>query len=250
MTYTELMALSPLQRFWYKFTQFIKSIPSGLGKFFCAIGTGIKNFFVSIGKAIANYFVGFVKGDIFTKLSYVIMGLGNVVRGQVVKGLIFFAIEVLYIVFMVFFGANFLGLFLNLEALVIQQELPGGFMGKPLIQDVYVHTSIEILLFGILVIMVSIVAIALYFVSVKSARECEETVKAGGKPKTMKEEVKDLLDAKFHTTLLSLPIVLICVFVLLPLIFMIVMAFTNFDIMLIHFKIVMKIDTNSRKSNI
>jgi len=230
VTYTELMALSPLQRFWYKFTQFIKSIPSGLGKFFCAIGTGIKNFFVSVGKAIANYFVGFVKGDIITKLSYFIMGLGNACRGQVVKGLIFFAIEVLYILFMVFFGANFLGLFVNLEALVTQVELPGGFMGKPLVQDVYTHTSIEILLFGILVIMVSIAAIAIYFVSVKSARKCEEIVKAGGKPKTMKQEVKDLLDAKFHTTLLSLPIVLICVFVLLPLIFMIVMAFTNFEI--------------------
>ena len=230
MTYTELMALSPLQRFWYKFTQFFKSIPSGLGKFFCAIGTGIKNFFVAIGKAIANYFVGFVKGDIITKLSYVIMGLGNVCRGQVVKGIIFFAIEALYIAFMIFFGANFLVLFFDLEAVVTKVETPGGFMGKPLIQEVYEYTSIQILLFGILVIMVSLAALAIYFVSVKSARKCEEIVKAGETPKTIKEEFKDLLDAKFHTTLLSLPIVLICIFVLLPLIFMIVMAFTNFEI--------------------
>ena len=31
----------------------------------------------------------FVKGDILTKVSAVVMGLGNIVRGQVVKGLLF-----------------------------------------------------------------------------------------------------------------------------------------------------------------
>ena len=38
----------------------------------------------------------------------------------------------------------------------------------------------------------------------------------------------ELLNSRFHTTLLTLPIILISVFVLLPLIFMIAMAFTNF----------------------
>ena len=80
MTYTEYMAMSPLQRFWYKLLQFFKAIPSGIGKFFCAIGRGIKNAVCGIGRAIANYFVGFVKGDIITKVSYLIMGFGNVCR--------------------------------------------------------------------------------------------------------------------------------------------------------------------------
>lgn len=227
MTYTEYMALSPLQRFWYKFTQFIKAIPSGIAKFFCFLGRSIKNVVFGIGKAIANYFVGFVKGDIITKISYVIMGFGNVTRGQIVKGLVFFAIEVLYTLFMVFFGANYLVLFLDLTAVIDLKT--SYFMGMEQTQEILVHTSVQILLYGILVIMATIAVVALYFVSVKSARKNEATIKAGGRPNNIREDFKELMDARFHSTLLSLPVILICIFVLLPLIFMIVMAFTSFD---------------------
>ena len=46
----------------------------------------------------------FVKGDIFTKLSAVVMGLGNIVRGQVVKGLLFLAVQAAYIIYMIKVG--------------------------------------------------------------------------------------------------------------------------------------------------
>ncbi len=227
VTYTEYMAMNPFQRFWYKFTQFIKAIPSGIGKFFCAIGRGIKKFFVGIATAIANYFVGFVKGNIVTKISYLIMGFGNFTRGQFVKGIFFFAVEVFYILFMMFFGVNYLALFAELTGIYhIEYK---DFLGQKLEQKIWDNTSVQILLYGILVIMATIAVIAIYFVSVKSSRNVEAIRKAGGKPNNIKEDARDLLNAKFHSTLLSLPIVLICVFVVLPLIFMIVMAFTNFS---------------------
>ena len=34
------------------------------------------------------------KGDLFTKLSAVVFGLGNIVRGQVIKGILFLAMEI------------------------------------------------------------------------------------------------------------------------------------------------------------
>ena len=40
------------------------------------------------------------KGGIETKLSMVVMGLGNFVHGQKIKGLLFLAIEAAYLVFM------------------------------------------------------------------------------------------------------------------------------------------------------
>ena len=43
----------------------------------------------------------FLKGDLFTKLSFVIFGLSNIVHGQIVKGLLFLAIEIAYILYMV-----------------------------------------------------------------------------------------------------------------------------------------------------
>ncbi len=227
MTYTEYMSLNAFQRFWYKFTQFIKAIPSNLKKFFCAIGRGIKNFIFGIGNGCKDFVLGFIKGDIITKLSYLIMGLGNVCRGQIVKGVAFFAIEVLYILFMVVFGGTYLGLFFSLEA--VKEIKVIEFMGKQMEQTVVKYYSNQILLYGILAMMVTIAFIAIYVASTKSARKNEEIIKAGKKPMTFMEESKELLDSKFHTTMLSLPVILICVFVLLPLIFMIFMAFTNYS---------------------
>ena len=226
MTYTELMAMSPIQRFWYKLLQFLKAIPSGIGKFFCGIGRGIAKAVCGTGKAIANYFVGFVKGDIITKLSYFIMGFGNIFRGQVIKGLFFLLLEAGYALFMVLFGANYISLFFSLEADIKTTYVNYGFTTVE--QTELLHTSVQILLYGLLVIMATIAFIAIYFVSVKSARNNEVIVKAGGRPASFREEMKDMLDARFHSTMLSLPIILICLFVLLPLLFMIFMAFTSF----------------------
>ena len=48
----------------------------------------------------------FAKGSIFTRLSAVVMGLGNIVYGQIVKGLLFLAVEVGYILYMINYGSS------------------------------------------------------------------------------------------------------------------------------------------------
>ena len=40
-----------------------------------------------------KFFKALAKGDIFTKLSLIILGLGNLVRGQIIKGLMFLGLE-------------------------------------------------------------------------------------------------------------------------------------------------------------
>ena len=44
------------------------------------------------------------EGGLETKLSMVLMGFGNIVHGQIIKGLLYLAVEVAYIVFMVMSG--------------------------------------------------------------------------------------------------------------------------------------------------
>lgn len=228
MKYIDYMQMNAFERFWYKFKEFFRNLPSTLKAFFCAVGRAIKKFVLGIGNGIKDFAVGFVQGDIVTKASYFIMGLGNATRGQVIKGIIFFSIEVAYIAFMVFFGGTYLSLFFSLEA-VVHYEITSYGRGGVIETPVYDYYSNQILLYGILAIMATIAFIAIYIASTKSARKCEATVKAGKKPETFVNEVKDLLDSKFHITLLSVPVILIAVFVLLPLLFMILMAFTNYD---------------------
>ena len=56
----------------------------------------------------------FKESNLNTKISYVIFGFGNLVNKQIVRGAIFLAIEILYIVFMVMFGVGALGDFMTL----------------------------------------------------------------------------------------------------------------------------------------
>ncbi len=52
-------------------------------------------------------------GNIMTKLSVLIFGLGNLVNKQIGKGLAFLAIEIAYIYYMVTFGISALEILLH-----------------------------------------------------------------------------------------------------------------------------------------
>ena len=49
------------------------------------------------------------KGGVETKLSMILMGFGNIVHGQIIKGLLYLAVEIAYIVFMAVNGIGFIG---------------------------------------------------------------------------------------------------------------------------------------------
>ena len=64
------------------------------------------------------------EGGLETKLSMVLMGFGNIVHGQIIKGLIYMAVEIAYVVFMVMNGIRFLGMLPSLGSIP-----PGGSVG-------------------------------------------------------------------------------------------------------------------------
>ena len=54
------------------------------------------------------------QGGAVTKLSALVMGLGNIVHGQVVKGLLFLLAEIAYVVFMIRSGFHNLAMLVTL----------------------------------------------------------------------------------------------------------------------------------------
>ena len=52
----------------------------------------------------AGFLESLRKGDLFTKLSLLVPGLGNIRRGQIVKGILFLCIAVAYVIY--FFGTG------------------------------------------------------------------------------------------------------------------------------------------------
>ena len=51
----------------------------------------------------------FLEGDLKTRLSFLIMGYGNILHKQIVKGILFLAIEIAFLIFMVQYGAGAIG---------------------------------------------------------------------------------------------------------------------------------------------
>lgn len=225
MTFIEYMALSPAQRVAYKVKEFFQLLPGRLKAFFVAIGNFIKKFVLGIGAGIKDFGLRFAKGDIATKLSYVVMGFGNFTRGQVGKGIIFLALEVLYILYMANFGMIYISQFDTLGTQAQTQVI--GANGRP--QTVPGDNSMLILLYGTMTIVITLVFIGVYIANTKSAYQAEQNIKSGRKNPGLKEELADLLDGKYHITMLSLPVLLISVFTILPLAFMVLIAFTNYD---------------------
>lgn len=166
------------------------------------------------------------KSSIFQKLSYFIWGLNNIVCGQVIKGIIFLAIEIAYIFYMVTSGVTNL---INLVTLGTQEQ------GMVFDESVGIYViaqgdnSMLFLLYGVATLVVSIVVFAIGYMSVKSGKEVRVLKESAKHIPGFFEELRSLLDKKIYRLFLAIPVVGILVFTVTPLIYMILMAFTNYD---------------------
>ena len=167
------------------------------------------------------------KGDIFTKLSFVIMGLGNIVRKQIIKGLIFLAVEVAFIYFMVSSGIHCIAMLPSLGDKPHVEEWNEALQVFTYNTDYDV--SYLILLYGVVSIVVCVLFVVFWRASVKSAYKVQVLREKGKHVNNIFQDIKDLFDVNLHKLLLSLPVTGVLVFTILPLIYMICMAFTDYN---------------------
>ncbi|MCQ2514684.1 MAG: sugar ABC transporter permease [Ruminococcus sp.] len=224
MTFIEYKQLNPIQRFAYNFKKGLASVPKAVGGFFKGIGTGIVSLITTIINGFRNYGTTFVKGDLFTKLSYIIFGIGDLSKGKYYKGLIYLLVEVFYIIFMASFGGQYISKFGTLGTVETTFVQDGKFK-----KQIFGDNSMLILLYSVLTIVVTVIVFAIYISNIKDAYKMEQLKRDGIKPSSFAEDMREYLDGKYHITLLSLPVLLIGIFNILPLIFMILIAFTSYD---------------------
>ncbi len=166
------------------------------------------------------------EGGIETRLSMIVMGLGNFVHGQRIKGLLYLSVEAAYIVFMVLVGFGCLAMLPSLGS-VPQEEIWDEA------QQVYLYTkgdqSVLILLYGVATVMLSILMFLAWRGSLKSAYKAECLAKEGKHVNNFVEDLKTLLHENLQKLLMTPSVIFIFMFTVLPLIFMICMAFTNYS---------------------
>ena len=167
------------------------------------------------------------KGDTASKISFFLMGIAQLKNKQWLKGLTFLIVEIVAIVWLVFSGVNSI---LMLGSLGPHKT---GGLHFDTAQGVYVRTnasnSMLILLFGILALFILALVVWLYIVNIRSVRHLYALNRDAKHINTTMEDLSTLLNERFHTTLMFIPLVGVLLFTVLPIVYMITIAFTNFD---------------------
>ena len=92
-----------------------------------------------------------------------------------------------------------------------------------------VDNSFLMMLFGIVSFAIIALFIIVWNVSINSALKAETDIAEGHQPTTFKEDLRTLVDSRFHITLLTPAVILLLVFTIIPTILMILIAFTNMN---------------------
>lgn len=165
-------------------------------------------------------------GSVPTKLSFLVMGIGNLLRRQVIKGILFLGVEAAFILFLFTEGINVLkGLAtLGTKTQGFEYDESLGFSVR-----VAGDNSMIMLIYGLCTLGIIVIFLLLWRANIKSSMTLDEIIKNKKHVPNIFEDIDMLLDERFHITLLSVPMVSIILFTVLPLAYMISIAFTSFD---------------------
>ena len=165
-------------------------------------------------------------GDLLTRLSAVLMGIGIIGHGQFVKGLLVLLLEAAFVYYMINSGFSTLALLPSLgdrEAEKVWNET----------KQVYEYTlgdnSQVILLENVITLFVIAGFIVLWIIQMRHSYRLQLMKEDGGHVPSLKEDVRRLFDGDLHVALMTIPCIGILVFNIIPLVYMISMAFTSYS---------------------
>ena len=180
--------------------------------------------------AIGNYFknlgIAFVKGDIWVKLSAIVMGVGYFARKQIINGIIMLLVEAVFVVMCIGYAAPNLAKFGTLGTVQFEQVF------DPLTMTSTVNdydNSFMILLNSIIALFMILVFVIFWIANMKAVYRLQLKKENGQHINTFREDVRSMFNEKFHITLLTLPAIGIILMNILPILVLVAVAFTNYD---------------------
>ena len=161
-------------------------------------------------------------------VSCIFMGAANLFCGQIIKGLLMLAIEVLVLFFLVkpYGGLYWLSMLPSL-GWVEQQKVWNE--EKFVYEYVAGDQSQLILLYGVATAFVIFLGLIFWRSSVRSGYQALQRKRAGKPVPGFLEDCRSLLDGNVHKLLMTPPMTGLLVFTIVPLVYMMCMAFTNFS---------------------
>ncbi|WP_248406137.1 hypothetical protein [Butyrivibrio fibrisolvens] len=152
-----------------------------------------------------------------TKCSYVVMGLGQFLYGQRIKGILYMGILAIYLIYLFTQGIS---------------DMTGLFTLGTIEGDPWLGTkgddSIIMMLKGILSFMILGAVIIFYLCNIRDIKNIQKLAESGRRAPGFLKSVESFVDKKFYVVALFAPVVGVLIFNVLPIVFMILIAFTNY----------------------
>lgn len=164
-------------------------------------------------------------GDVWTKLSALLWGCSCLRRGQIAKGLLILLEEAALVAALAAMAPYMMKL--GTLGTVQAQRIYDPVTRRNVWNDY--DNSFLILLFGVVGAVILLLLIVQGLRHLRHAYQVQCAAQDGRKLATFREDAADCFGHKFHRTLLSLPVLGVTLFTILPLLVMIAIAFTNYD---------------------
>lgn len=186
----------------------------------------IASVFGAAGKFFRDFAEAVMKGDAFVKLSLFWMGAGYFRRKQYAKALLMTVFEIAVLLFTVTFASQYVPKFGTLGT-VKQEAVFNMETMKKEFNDY--DNSFKILLFSLVSFVVWITFLVVYIWNIKKQYTLQKLAERGGRINTFLEDLNQYRNKKFYVTLLAFPMIGVILFTVIPLLVMILVAFTNYD---------------------
>ena len=156
------------------------------------------------------------------------MGAGQFVRRQFVKGGLFALAQVAFTLMMALGGAKRIAQLFSGD---LGTRLSGEIWNEQLqiYEKVRGDNSFLILLYGVGTLLLTALYAYLWYQNVKDSYASDLLLCAGDTLPTAGQDFSRFLNEKFHIPLLIFPLLGLLVFTVLPFVFMVLIAFTNYD---------------------
>ena len=170
-----------------------------------------------------NHFV-WKEHDSATKASLFVLGVSHLKHKRYVEGVLLLLVEIAFFVFMGLYGVKSL---IGLVTLGTKEQ------GRYQDDEGYWHTqegdnSMTMLLSGVITLVVIAMFALFYLFAFRSNLRLANAVKSG-KKYSFREVIKSFANDKLYILMLIIPLAGVLVFTIIPLVYMILIAFTNYD---------------------
>ena len=178
--------------------------------------------------AIKTLYHAVKDGSYKTRLSLLVMGFGQIAEGQLAKGLMYLLAQAVFWLYMIFFGGRYI---LHLFSGNLGTRLSGEQWNEQLqlFEKIKGDNSFLILLYGVVSLVVLLLFTIVWAMNVKGSYDNDVRLREGRRLTTFREDIQALFNERFYVPLLSLPFLGLLIFTVMPLIFMVLIAFTNYD---------------------